>query len=113
MDWPDSLIAMVRVVKRTMCWVSGQSVLGIPLDLPLRFGMLGALYALLCVRVPRRHAVAVCMALLLGSELFEIFAVRNLGRPAPPDWGDLADILSGLAGIGAADLAWRWRLRKK
>ena len=114
MRWPDNLVALVRLTKHGMCWISGQSVLGIPLDWPLRFVALGALYGALRLKMCWRWSVAVCVAVLLCTELFEIVAVRELNNAVLPNWSDVADILSGLTGMGAVELlTWRVRLIRR
>ena len=102
--WPPSLVAAVRKIKNVFASFSHHHVLGIPLDWPLRFVLLGGLYLILHSRLGRWRTALFCVAVLLAKELFDIIAVRDLFHPKPPDRGDLADILSGLAGIASGAL---------
>lgn len=85
-----------------------------PLDWPIRFAFVGGLYYLLrCRRWSHRTACALTLAILLGKELFDIVAHRNPLSPRAPDWGDAADVLSGLAGLGAAICLFRMRTKHR
>jgi hypothetical protein len=101
--WSPAVVRTVRSVKHFLGWFSGTAVLGIPLDWPARFIGLGLLHALARRRLGPRGSAALCLALLVGSEILEIFASRVPGRYFWPDLGDLADVLSGMAGVLAAE----------
>jgi hypothetical protein len=107
--WPRLLVEGVRAFKAIEGFFSDHAVCGIPLDLPLRFIVLGGAYLWLRPRLGPRRAATLCGALLLLKEVFDCFAVLDLRHPRPPDWGDAADVLSGLAGLVAAELIVRWR----
>lgn len=101
--WPPTLVTIVRQVKAFLGWFSGHSLAGIPLDWITRFVVLGLGYWVLTRRASRRVAAAVCVCVLLTSELMELVCNRCFPHIHTPDWGDLADVLSGLAGIAAAE----------
>lgn len=102
--WPTTLLTLVRGTKQCMAFFSNHSLMGVPADWPVRFIMLGGLYLALQSRLSRRYALAITMLIFLGTELFELFAIRDPLHPLSPDWGDIGDILSGLSGITAAEL---------
>ncbi len=104
LQWPDWLVALVRAVKHGMGFFSTHSLMGVTLDLPVRFVLLGGLYLMLQRWLRRRYAAVVVVSILLGTELFEIFGVRNPFHPVSPNRDDLLDILSGLAGLATAEL---------
>lgn len=109
-DWPDSLVAWVRAVKRFLGFFSDHTLAGIPLDLIVRFFFLGALQCLLRRRLSFRRSAAFCLGLLLVMESLELVAVRNPLHPRMPDLGDLMDLGCGAAGVLAGELLWRrWR----
>jgi hypothetical protein len=99
--WPEPLVFVIRSIREGFAWVSEHTLLGIPLDLPLRFLLMVGIYRCLRVRLPVRMAVLVALVILIGKELFDIVAHRNL-QPRAPDWGDLVDAASGLLGLGIA-----------
>ncbi len=101
--WPPALVTVVRKVKTFFGWFSSHTLAGIPLDWLVRFVVLGLAYWLLARKMGRRAAAAVCIAVLLTSELLELVCNRCFPHIHTPDWGDLADVLSGLAGIAAAE----------
>jgi len=109
MDWSPRTVRMVRAVKDFFGLFSGTSVAGIPLDWPLRFLVLGALHGLLRRKLTLRTAAAIGTGLLLATEVLEIFATRRPHALYWPDMGDAADVISGLAGIGVAELLLRSR----
>lgn len=109
---PPFLINIVHRIKAVFAFFSHHRVLGIPLDWPFRFIFLCGLYLALQSRLGRHRTAFLCVALLLAKELFDIFAVQDFSHPKPPNRGDLADILSGLAGIAAsAMIVWIRRRR--
>lgn len=97
--WPASWIAAVRGLKALFAFFSHHHVLGVPLDLPLRFVGLAALMVILRRWLSARSAVIVCAVILFTKELFDIVAVQDLSQPRLPHADDLLDIASGLAGI--------------
>ncbi len=101
--WPDGLVCAVRTFKAACAWFSEHTLLGVPLDWPLRAVLVGGLYALLRRRGSRRRAVLICSALLVAKELFDVFATRHPLRPPLPDAGDLADLAAGLVGLLVAE----------
>jgi len=109
--WPPFLVSAIQRIKAMFAFFNYHSVLGIPLDWPLRFVLLGGLYLALQSRLGRRRTAFLCVALLLAKALFDILAIRDWSHPKPPNRGDLADILSGLAGIAAAEMIVRLRRR--
>ena len=60
-QWPDWLIELVRAVKRSLGFFSDRSVLGVPLDLPVRFLVIGGFYLMLQWRLSRRAAAVDCL----------------------------------------------------
>ncbi|GMU34993.1 MAG: hypothetical protein AMXMBFR20_28650 [Planctomycetia bacterium] len=103
-SWPTWLVNFVHSLRSVFAWFAHHSVLGIPLDWPARFVLIVALYALCRLRLSPRGAAVVAVTVLLAKELFDIFAHLDLFRPRAPDWGDAADIASGLAGLCLARL---------
>jgi hypothetical protein len=102
--WPESWIRTVPAIKAACAAVSERSWLGVPLDFPLRFAVMAGLYALLRRWLSVRTSAAPCCVLLLSKVLFDIVAVRNPAHPRWPHLDDVADVASGLAGIGLAML---------
>lgn len=100
--WPAWLVDAVRGVRAVFAWTSAHTLAGVPLDWIVRFVVIGGLYLVLRRRLPRRVAGGIVVALLLVKELFDIVAHQDLLLLRAPDFGDLADILSGLAGVAAA-----------
>jgi hypothetical protein len=100
--WPKSLIHAVRTIRSAFAWVSEYELLGVPLDWLVRFVVLGVMYTVLRRYLSRRWAAWLTIAVLLGKELFDLFAHQDLLRPPAPNWGDLADVISGLLGLGTA-----------
>ena len=47
LQWPDWLVAVIRAVKQGMGFISGHSFMGVALDLPVRFLLIGGLYLIL------------------------------------------------------------------
>jgi hypothetical protein len=107
--WPAGLIAAVRAVKNVEAFFSQHALCGIPCDWPLRFVALGAAYRGLRPHCGPRWAASVCVGVLLAKEVFDCFAVLDPWHPRPPDWGDAADVLTGLAGIAAGMIVSRRR----
>ncbi len=101
--WPAWLVHVIRGFRNFCAWCSEHTVIGIPRDWPLRFVVLAAMYGFLRRWLSARRTAAITIAILLGKEIFDIVAHEDL-RPRAPNWGDAADILSGLAGIALA--AW-------
>lgn len=93
------MVRAVRSFKNLCAFFTHRSVLGIPLDLPLRAVVLAGLYFLLRRRFQPRASAAICLAVLLAKELFDIVAVQSLLHPRWPHLDDMADIASGLVGI--------------
>ncbi len=109
--WPESLVAAVRGLKSVFAFFSRHRLAGVPLDLPLRFVVMAAGQVWLRRRLGPRQAVLACTAVLLAKEVFDVFAVRDPVHPKSPNWGDVADVVSGLAGIAAAETLIRLRRR--
>lgn len=110
--WPEGLVAAVRHVKLFFGWFSAHSVAGIPADWIGRFVLLGLVYFVLTRGIRRRYAAALCMGVLVGSELLELIWYRSL-TIHNPDSGDVADVLTGVAGIAAAEASLRlWNRRR-
>ncbi len=109
-SWPPQLISAVRAVRHLFARISEETLLGVPLDWPVRFVLVGAVYCILRIRLSTRAAAAIVLAFLFGKELFDIVAHQNL-QPRAPDLGDLADLASGLAGLFCGGLIIR-RLRR-
>lgn len=107
--WPTNLVNAIHKVKEIFAFFAHHYLFGIPLDLPLRFVVLGGAYLLLQRKFSRKRSAAVCITVLLLKEIFDLFVVRRFPWPKPPNWGDLADVVSGLAGIGVAELILRFR----
>ena len=99
-------------IKEVFAFFTHHYLFGIPLDLPFRFVVLGAGYLLLQRKFSRRGSAAICITVLLFKETFDLFAVQRFPWPKPPDWSDLADVVSGLAGIGFAELILRLRRQR-
>ena len=57
--------------------------------------------------------MAVCAAILLAKETFDIVGVLDPARPRWPGMDDLADIVSGAAGIAAAEGIRRFAARRR
>jgi len=110
--WPTALVRCIRAVRDACGWCSETHILGIPLDWPVRLALLAGLYVLLRFRLSARWTTAITLTILLGKELFDILVHQDL-RPRAPDWGDAADILSGLAGIGLGILIARGLRRQR
>lgn len=102
--WPGWLVAGVRALRSVFAWFSEHTLLGVPLDWPVRFILIAGLYLFLRIRFSTRIAATLSLGLLLGKEFFDVFAHRDLLLPRSPDWGDAADIASGLVGLAAAFL---------
>ena len=102
----------VRKLKDLFAFFSNHHVLGIPLDWPVRFVLIGGLYILLQTKLSAKRSCAICLAVLLLKETFDVFAVRSFSWARLPDWGDAADIAVGLAGIACAILVVRLRRGK-
>ena len=100
--WPRLLVDTVHAVRGAFAWVSEHTLFGIPLDWPVRFVLLAVMYTVLRRWLSVRLAALLTIAVLLSKELFDIFAHQDLLQPRAPDWGDLADIISGLLGVAAA-----------
>jgi len=100
--WSVWLVQLVHALKTALGWFSEHELLGVPLDWLVRFVVLGVMYTVLRRYLSRRWAAWLTIAVLLGKELFDIFAHQNLLRPRAPNWGDLADVISGLLGLGTA-----------
>jgi hypothetical protein len=111
--WPVIIVDAVRATRRFFAWFSQNTVVGVPLDWPLRFVLIGALYMLLCRWTTRRRAAVFAASLLIAKEALDIFAHLDLLAPRPPDWGDAADCAAGLLGIAAAELFFRVRSRSR
>lgn len=120
-DWSPTTVSVVRAAKSFFGLFSGTTFCGVPLDWPLRFGLLGGLYLLLTRRsrrggvapASRRRATMLCLGLLAVTELMEIVATRTPGKFYWPDIGDAADLLAGLAGIASAAVVRRIWLHRK
>jgi len=111
--WPRPLVEAVRGFKRMEGFISNHAIGGIPLDWPLRLLVLGGAYLWLRPRLGPRRAAALCIGGLLLKEAFDCLAVLDPRHPRPPDWGDVADVLSGLAGLVAAELMSRATNRRR
>jgi hypothetical protein len=107
--WPTSYIAFIHKIKGIFAFFRHHFLFGIPLDLPFRFVLLGTGYLLLQRKFSRGRSASICITVLLLKETFDLFAVQRFPWPKPPDWGDLADVVSGLAGIGVAEIILRLR----
>ena len=110
--WPTFLVDAVRAVRGAFAWVSEHTLLGIPLDWPVRFVLLAVMYTVLRRWLSARLAAGLTIAVLLAKELFDVLVHQDLLSPRAPDWGDLADVVSGLLGVGAA-IAFERRRRNK
>lgn len=111
--WPGPIVEAVRAVKGVFAWCSQHAVLGVPIDWIVRFAVLGGLYAVLARRIGAARSMIVCGAILLAKETFDILAVLDPARPRWPGVDDLADILSGVAGIAAAEGVRRIIVRRR
>lgn len=109
--WPTSWIAFIQKVKSIFGFFKHHFLLGMPLDLPFRFVLLGGVYLLLQRKLTRGKSAVLCIVLLLSKEIFDLFAVQQFSWPKSPNWGDMADVISGLAGIGMAEVILRCRAR--
>ncbi|MFA5865307.1 MAG: hypothetical protein WC975_11550 [Phycisphaerae bacterium] len=109
--WPKSYILVAHKIKNLFAFLTHHYLFGIPLDLPFRFVLLGAGYLLLQRKFSRGRSAAICITVLLIKETFDLFAVQRFPWPKPPNLGDLADVVSGLAGIGVAEIILRLRRR--
>lgn len=101
--WPGPIVEAVRAVKGVFAWCSQHAVLGVPADWIVRFFILGAMHLVIARRIGAARSMVVCGAILLAKETFDIVAVLDPARPRWPGVDDLADILSGAAGIAAAE----------
>ena len=107
MNWPDWLVIAVQDLKRFFEWFSIHAWCGIPLDLWVRFLFLAGLYWVIRRRFSLKIALLVCLSLLFGKEIFDMFAVRSLHKVHLPEFLDLEDVTSGLLGIGIAEMGYR------
>lgn len=105
--WPSWLIEISHAVRHFCLTVSSTVVYGIPLDWPFRFVFIGLLFFLLQLRLARRRAAYIAALLLISKELYDVYIHQDLFHPGTPDWGDVADIASGLGGLFAAMLITR------
>ncbi|MBK8267425.1 MAG: hypothetical protein IPK83_03625 [Planctomycetes bacterium] len=100
--WPSWLIEISQAVRHFCERVKSTNVYGIPLDWPFRFVFIGFLFFLLQLRLARRRAAYIAALLVISKELYDVYIHQDLFHPGTPDWGDVADIASGLGGLFAA-----------
>lgn len=102
-DWPPGLVTAVQQVKAFFGLFSEHELAGIPLDWIIRPLALGGLYLLLRLRMSGIYATAICVSILFASEFIELICTQHFPRIDAPGWDDLADVLTGVAGIAAAE----------
>jgi hypothetical protein len=102
-DWSLTLVTAVRQVKDFFGLFSSHTLAGIPLDWIVRPAILGGFYLLLRLRTSGSRAAAVCVSILLVSEFLELICTQHFPRLDAPGWDDLADVLTGVTGIAAAE----------
>ncbi len=105
--WPDWLVHTIHGVKRVFDWFRYRQWLGIPLDLIVRFVLLGIIYFIVRRRSGVRVALLVSLSILLGKEIFDTFTVRSWERIHWPGFLDIEDVMSGLLGMATAEMAHR------
>lgn len=101
--WPATVVEAVRAVKGGFAWCSQHAVLGVPIDWIVRFFSLGGLHLVVARRIGAARSACICGAILIAKETFDVVAVLDPARPRWPGVDDLADILSGAAGIAVAE----------
>lgn len=109
----ENVVFIVQQIKHLFGVVKEQTLWGIPLDLPFRTVILACIYSMISQRRSRWQALWICLLLLVGKEVFDIFAVRSFARIEAPDIGDDFDLLAGLLGIAIGEIVVRWMVAKR
>lgn len=112
-DWPPSPGSVIRGVKGLSTFSGHRGLLGVPLDLLLRFALIAGPNHVLTRRLGLLWALGICCAPLPDKDTSDVFAVQDPGHPKSPDWGDAADVASGLAGIAPAERHIRLRRSRR
>lgn len=105
--WPEWMIWLVSSIKTFFHVFRSNDLLGIPLDLVVRFVFIGGVYWFLRGRTTLQRTVLICLGILLAKEAFDTFAVRSWRKVHWPEFLDLEDVLSGVFGMVAAEWARR------
>ena len=105
--WPDWLVLAIQQVKNGFNWFRVHQWMGIPLDLVLRFFVLGGIYWVVRRKTTLKKALLVSLAILFGKEVFDTFAVRSWNRIHWPGFLDFEDVMSGVLGMGTAEVVHR------
>ncbi|MCA9440653.1 MAG: hypothetical protein KC964_07595 [Candidatus Omnitrophica bacterium] len=105
--WPDWLVLLIRDIKNYFNWFRIHQWMGIPLDLILRFFVLGLVYWIARRKASLKTALLISLAILLGKEVFDTFTVRSWSRIHWPGFLDFEDVMSGVLGMAVAEIVHR------
>ncbi|MDO9694864.1 MAG: hypothetical protein Q7W56_09035 [Candidatus Latescibacteria bacterium] len=111
MEW---VLDVLREIRGGMEYFSRMRVLGVPVDWFFHLVFAAAIAWGASRLLPLRRVVLLAVALIVGKELFDIFAKTRVEYIRPPG-ADLAlDITAGLAGLALGCwLARRFPLRRR